>query len=340
MADHRNDDEVLLIDFLLGRCEGQRAGLVARRLQEDGEFRKLHDDLRNALTAMKLLPELAPPEGLAQRTVERLRQVRSTEALIAREELSRRSPARRVFSLRDVIAAAAAVIVLGVVLFSSGGDILRSLGGAQRAMQELCLANQQQIGQAVAFYAADNAGFLPVSSAEQRPWLGGPNQQAASNSEALFRLAQQGYAQPEVFQCPGVSGRSPGKFAMQAGMTDFPASRFVGYSYQYAMGQAPSVNDPQLRTAVGEMAILADSNPLFSGGRFQPSRLSSAVSDNHHKRGQNVLYLDQHAQWTKTAAAGVGGNNIYLADGVYNYTGDETPAGPTDTFLLPTYAQR
>ena len=31
------------------------------------------------------------------------------------------------------------------------------------------------------------------------------------------------------------------------------------------------------------------------------------------------------------------GNNIYIAEGIYTYRGDETPVSPTDTFLMPAY---
>jgi hypothetical protein len=142
-----------------------------------------------------------------------------------------------------------------------------------------------------------------------------------------------------MFQCPAVSGTKPANFAVMAGMTDFPQARFIGYSYQYALGAGLSLNDPALRAAAAEMAILADSNPLFSGGRFRPARLGTAVSENHNGRGQNVLYLDNHTRWTTSPRAGVHGNNIYLAEGVLEYRGDEAPVSPTDTFLLPAYSR-
>ena len=44
-------------------------------------------------------------------------------------------------------------------------------------------------------------------------------------------------------------------------------------------------------------------------------------------------------EWAQTAEAGVMGNNIYLAEGVYEYRGDERPSTPTDTFLLPAYSR-
>ena len=92
-----------------------------------------------------------------------------------------------------------------------------------------------------------------------------------------------------------------------------------------------------MRAVAGRMAILGDRNPLFNNGRFIPKRIESLVSDNHGQTGQNVLYLDMHVEWAETPSAGVDGNNIFLAEGIYEYTGNEEPTGPTDTFLLPTY---
>ncbi len=341
MAVNRSENERLLIDYLLGRCEADQADAVADRLAGDGEFRKLHDDVRNTLAAMRLMSALEPPAGLADRTIRRIRQVRSTEAIIAREEISRPAVSRRTFSLRDLVATVAAVIIVGVVLFATGGDLLRTIRGpSQAAMMEMCQANQQKIGQAIGLYADENAGYLPVAADSQQRWMAASGEEAVSNSQGLYKLIQQGYAPPEVFQCPATGGHKPSKLTHQAGMVDFPAREFVNYSYQYAMGKAPSLNDPAIGGALAEMAILADSNPLFQDGRFVAGRLHSAVSDNHRGRGQNVLYLAGNVKWNETAEAGVGGNNIYLADGIFDYTGDETPANSADTFLLPAYSQR
>ena len=85
------------------------------------------------------------------------------------------------------------------------------------------------------------------------------------------------------------------------------------------------------------MAILADSTPFYRNGGFEADQAATAASENHGRTGQNVLYLDMHVGWAKGPAVGVNKNNIFLAEGIYNYRGNETPVGPTDTFLLPAY---
>ena len=86
------------------------------------------------------------------------------------------------------------------------------------------------------------------------------------------------------------------------------------------------------------MAILADNSPVFNGGRFQADCLGRQAGDNHDSTGQTVLYMDMHVDFKAKPSVGVGGNNIYLADGVTDYKGNEKPAGPTDSFLLPAYS--
>ncbi|MHC4985212.1 MAG: hypothetical protein ACYTFO_03560, partial [Planctomycetota bacterium] len=122
-------------------------------------------------------------------------------------------------------------------------------------------------------------------------------------------------------------------------MTDFPSPRAISYSYQYAMGDRHlSIYSPRLVDVADQMAILSDRTPVFVEGLFQRERVG-ASSDNHGGDGQNVLYLDGQVNWQKTPEAGVGGNNIFLIDGVDTYHGDETPTEETDSFLLPAYSR-
>jgi lipoprotein-anchoring transpeptidase ErfK/SrfK len=83
---------------------------------------------------------------------------------------------------------------------------------------------------------------------------------------------------------------------------------------------------------------------LYRNGGFDAQdaqQAGTASSENHGRTGQNVLYLDMHVRWVKVPSAGVKGNNIYIAEGIYNrYRGDETPISPTDTFLMPAYTPK
>ncbi|MFA6135378.1 MAG: hypothetical protein WC869_15305 [Phycisphaerae bacterium] len=267
------------------------------------------------------------------RTVSHIRQAKATDALIARQEFSRPSVFRPTFSVREIGAVAAAVLVMAVIFLPSVQK------ARQQASVARCASQQAGIGSAFLRYANDNGGSLPSATAGQARWLN-PGQGAVSNSSGLFKLVNLNYVAPGAFQCPAVSNGSPAAFSVQAGMSDFPANKYISYSYQHTLGHGLSINDPGLAGVSKEMAILADSNPLFSRGNFQPSRLRSPESDNHGRSGQNVLYLDAHVNWSDKPTAGVAGNNIYLAEGVYDYRGDETPVNNRDSFLLPAYSGR
>ena len=328
MTDQKEHDEVVLIDFLLRRCEPATARQLEDRLKRDEAFKRLHDDLANAMSALRTLPDPEPSHDLAEKTLTRIHTVRRTEALLAKEEMAR--PALQpTFSLRELTAAAAAIVVLAVIFIPSVYEA-RTLAQIRE-----CGAQVGRIGAALWTYANGNEGYLPAVE-EGRRWLPGPGA-AASNSAALFKLIRRRYVQtPVLFQCPAVGGSS---FQVKAGMTDFPAAEYISYSYQHAVGAHRLRRDEPALAAVAEnMAILADSSPIFRGGRFHPNRLNAKASDNHAGTGQNVLYLDMHVQWHQAPTVGVGGDNISLLQGVFEYRGDEVPTVPTDSFLLPSYS--
>ena len=330
MTNRNRDDELLLMDYLLDRCDPAQRDEVQRRLGLD-EFRRHHDDLKNAREAVRLLPSIEPPQSLVAATLLRIRQKRQTDALLAREGM-RQATRRRPLAVRDLASTAAAIVLLALVFLPSVRRAGRLAGVGQ------CAANIHGIGTAAAAYATDHDGYLPAGPAGRRVWLRPVRRGGVSNSQSLFLLVRDGYARPSVFQCPSPSGRKLETYAIHAGMLDFPRKEFVGYSYQHAVGgSALRRSDPILASVADTMAILADSNPVFKHGRFRRDHLGASAGDNHQGAGQNVLYLDGHVVWSDTASAGVRGDNIFLAKGIYDYRGDEMPVSPSDTFLLPAY---
>jgi len=329
MTDQQNTDQGLLIDFLRGECNEHAARDVRQRLESDAEFRQVHDDLVNTLSAVELAPEVEPPADLVERTLWRVSAAGRTNELLAREQARPRSIVPT-FSFRELVGLAAAVFLLAVILVPS----LQQARDVRLA--GLCGSNVGQIGRALQAFASDNEGDLPSACRTRRRWLPGQDEPTVSNSAALFRLVRQGYESPMVFQCPGVRR---GSFVVNAGMVDFPAGDYVGYSYQHSLGpNPPNINSPQLAGKTDQMVILADSSPMFANGHFRRDRLGASAGDNHRGKGQNVLYLDMHVQWAIRANVGVEGDNIFLAEGVQDYQGTETPASGTDTFLLPSYS--
>lgn len=334
MTNRQQTDELELIDLILGRLDAGRQEALRDRLTGDRDLAAHRQDVANTLAAVELLPGYDPPDDLVERTMSRIRQKSQTDALLAREEASA-PPRRATFSLRDIGALAAVAGVLACVLL----PVVRR--ASQVAAVGHCAAHAGQIGSAMTAYAKDNDGLLP-SSGGGNNWLGASSERGTS--AGLFKLVLAGYARPVVFRCSSGPDEGDGDLEVRTGakMVDFPSARSVSYSYQHTFGSnVLRRNHPALVEVAESMAILADQTPVFPRGRVRIVRRWTKVGNslNHGGTGQNVLYLDMHVTWVLTPAAGVDGNNIYLIDDVEVYTGEETPAVPTDTFLLPAYTR-
>lgn len=318
--------EQLLIDFVLGRCDEATAAQVRRRLQRDRDFAALHKNIAATFEALGTYEVEAASGNLPERTMARVRAMRQSEALVAAQPLRRiRFPT---FSLREAAAlAAAAILVVGIILPS-----LHHAG--RRKDRMLCSANLGRVGTALNHYANENDDYFPSSPAGSGSWLAGPGQRRASNSAALFQLARMAFAEPDVFQCPATGARP---FAIPAGLVNFPSPKAISYSYQYSLEGAMRRSDPELAEVAEDMAIMVDNTPVFRDGAFRPEKVNSRVSDNHPDGGQNVLYLPGSVRWVSHCNVGVNGNNIFLAEGIYTYTGSEKPAFKTDTFVMPNW---
>ena len=323
--DELGHDEQLLIEYLLGRCSPAEAAEVRRRLETDEAFAALCAHYSDALAALKSYPVPAPPAELVERTLARVRAMRRAEAVVQAGPMERPA-ALPLLSFRELLALAA-------VLVLAFGVLVPSLRKARQETQKvICGANVRMICTGLNHYASGNDEALPTVPAQTGAWLRRAGGDYASNSAGLFLLVRHNFVAPEAFQCPAVGRRS---FTVRAGMVDFPSPQYVSYSYQYSLGRAVRRDAPELVNVAEQMAILADANPVFAGGRFRRDRLGQGVSENHRCTGQNVLYLSGAVRWFTHARAGVNGNNIWLADGIYDYRGDEKPTSPVDTFLLP-----
>lgn len=328
MNENAQHDEMLLIDFLTGRLSDADARQVRARLEQDESFRHRRDDLAATFQALDLNPQPEPPEDLADRTLAKIAAVQRTNALLAMQQIA---PRRSTFSLKELMAVAAMLLVMA-------GVLVPALNKArQRSNAGLCAMQMGQIGNALQTYGINHEGRLPAAG-ETGQWLARDDTPPVSNSRCLFRLLQKQYLNsPVVFQCPSVGGAS---FVLESHMRDFPRAEHISYSYQYSLDDhGVPCNDPAVATKSSEMAILADQTPIFAGGAFRPDRLDAPHSENHSD-GQNVLYLDGHVPWVTTSDVGVDGDHIFLAGGEREYDGDERPVGRTDSFLLPAHPGR
>ncbi|MDP6637445.1 MAG: hypothetical protein QGG42_21310 [Phycisphaerae bacterium] len=334
MGEQRNQDEALLIDYLLGRCDEATGRAVDLRLEKDADFQALRGDMKNTLDALDLLSAPDVPDDLADRTLARIASARQSTAVRTQKQLV--SSSRPTFSLRELGTIAAAAIIMAL-LFIPWARQVRS-----RSLQSQCASNVGQVGTGMKNFAMNNQDSLPLAHASNAAWLpGGGGKPVVSNSAGLFHLVSGHYAPAGVFQCAADPSAAGEAFGVNVDMTDFPAAKYISYSYQHALGAKSLLRaSSALAPVAGEMAVLSDKTPVFEDGRFQAEFLSrpQTSSRNHGRRGHNVLYLDWGVKWRDRATVGVNGDNIFLVQGKEEYDGTETPANETDTFLLPAWS--
>jgi len=233
--------------------------------------------------------------------------------------------------------------VAAIVLFSAGIAI-PSLGFARNIhLRRRCQAQLSQVYNGLSQYVADHDGRLPaVPMADGAPWykVGYQGRENHSNTRPLWLLVKKGYVGPSHFLCPSAAqSPDPGPLAV-ADYNDFPAKRYVGYSFRLCCHQ--DERNPGSRNA-----LMADTNPIserLPGDFSQPVRirldstLLGSNSINHRRAGQNVLMCDGAIEFARTRRIGISQDDIYSLNTMRNgaeLTGCEVPAHETDAFLVP-----
>jgi type II secretory pathway pseudopilin PulG len=327
--DPAGSDELLLIDYLLGRASAEQSRQVEAKLRSEDAFRRRKDAIECTFAAIRLLPQAQPPEGLVARTVARVALARKADEYVARQETAR-PWAVSTFTLKEALAVAASIILIVSVFVPS----LRQ--ARYKALQGQCASNLGQIGTAVSAYASENNNLLPAAMDRKEQWLDNGSQPVVSNSAALYKLVSAKLASISVFQCPAL-GRE--NVHVQPGMADFPSPKAVSYSYQHSFTpEGPLRRDRFTPSEQESMVIAGDQSPVFAEGQFHPDRVAAPASANHGGTGQNVLYLAGYTRFATQPNVGVNGDNIFLSGDLVEYQGNETPASRRDTFLLPAYS--
>ncbi len=328
-----HSDDAILIDYLAGQASAAENREIGRRLASDAEFARRHGKISGLMDLMHNCGAPEPDEDLVGRTLAAVAATPTTGALLDREALRVRPAGRSTFSLKELGAMAALLFLVATILFPA----FQHAGMLSR--ERACVAQTGSIGAALSQYAGDHNGFLPAMADQQAAWLADASSPVRrSNSGNLWRLVHGGYARPMLFQCPAAGGGRSIDAAAMATMPDFPSREYISYSYHNSVNAKPLQMDG-LGAAAGRMAILADRTPVFVSGRFDPMELDCGNSRNHNQRGQAVLFLDMHAEWTQRSDVGVKGDNIWLVQNVFNYDGTECPASDTDSFLLPSFVE-
>lgn len=317
--------------LLAARLTGATHGPIPAGLSERT------DRLTNLLSLLDQDVALDPPADLTARTLAAIHHHEQRQRFTAQVQML--SEPRRTLGVNwRQLLTAAAVFILGAsllipVMERQQADSRRFAGAANMGMT----------GQAIASYAADNQGQMPRG--DVRPgmvWTEVGQPQAPntpylrSNSAHLYRLIQKGYAKPQHLTCP--ENPYADNDVLTTTMQDWTGPRAVSFSYQnqytsrmLRLDEAP------------DMAVLADRNPIFDvqGDRivFNPSVSMNAPSRAHRGMGQNVLTADGAVTWRVSPTLVLPNNdatdNIWTATGINFYNGNEVPADPYDSFLVP-----
>ncbi|MBA7472082.1 hypothetical protein ES707_07402 [subsurface metagenome] len=144
---------------------------------------------------------------------------------------------------------------------------------------------------------------------------------------------------PADFVCPG--RKSSKKIVYDSTKVgqyyDFPSRDHVSYSFRIRCYKAPA------ETNLARKALIADLNPLFEElpKDFEQltlqlnKELEKLNSNNHRRRGQNILFCDGHVKFVKTRLIGENKDDIFTLQNIFFYSGCETPSRETDAFLAP-----
>ncbi len=236
--------------------------------------------------------------------------------------------ARAASQWRNVLTAAAALLVLSSVLVPMLGNLRRS------SMQQSCLAGLGQVALALTNYSESYGNSLPVryDSAPHGNWL-----ESRINSANLFYLARAGYATFDQLTCPGNPYAADQK--QLDALDNWPSSKATSFSFQNVL----TIRRARWATAP-TMVIIADKSPIVEAAR-DGRAIDVATPSSSHRRprwavlsqgGQNSLLSDGSGLWLTSPM--FGNDNIWLPDSCQDretrLVGYEMPGCEFDSMLI------
>jgi hypothetical protein len=328
-------------------CEHESAE-AEQLLSSSDEAAQLCELFRSALSPLEYVEVEPCPDELAERTIQRLKEQAQIargqgqlDRLLAVEQAST-LPLRVPFlrNWTEVFAMAAVLVLFMSVLLPAFGLV------RQKQLQSRCQSNFGSIYGGLANYVADHDGRFPTAGiADDGSWwrVGTQGPESPSNARCLWLLVKNEYARMGDFLCPARPHRPASNTSalVVANYNDFPSRSDIDFSVR--------IDGPQTsRHALGRKKVyLADLNPLSEqfprDTSASPSielcdRLLKANSRNHRGYGQNVLFYDGSAEFTRTRRTSVSDDDIYTLQNMScgcKINGNERPDDDNDTFVVP-----
>lgn len=346
MKSLNDQQKELLFDYCLGLTSDEQNTEVEALISCNEEAAELHSRLKSILSPLDTVERQPCPDFLAERTVCLLNELANSayeglEQLLTTEQ--RRQTTVRIAFRRNLseIAAVAAAIVLAAAILIPSLSFAR-----QKGLERRCRAQYADIYRGLSGYVSDHDGRLPaVAMAEGAPWwkVGYQGKENHSNTRPVWLLAKGGYVEPAKFVCPGSPRCKKPRFETLdvQEYNDFPDRDYVTYSFRIRCNGASG------RRLSGRNVLMADLNPLSESlprDFSKPFRIRlseemlTSNSINHRRRGQNVLFCDGSAEFTKARHASISDDDIYTLQQMScgcEVTGCELPSRESDAFVAP-----
>jgi hypothetical protein len=309
-----------MIDYVLGRLEGPERERLENGLRADPEAATRVDRLNRAIHfLLDDDSDLAPPAGLAQRTMGAVAQAR-----IRPRSLLDYVPARVPFRWAD-FAVAASIFIAGVL------TLLPAIQRSQERMSQAgCVFNLQQLGNSLAQYASLSP-FYPFPPSRDSDAPAGTFAVCLHDAGVLRDLS--------ILDCP-YNGpcrhqtQDLPSFEQLADIRRDEPDRFrhlFCWDYAYNVGHRDLAGHPRPNGSRLAMVI-----PVVADAPAHENyiRILDGNSPNHAGRGQNVLYSDGSVRWHISRRVGPNDPDLYL-----NNQRDLQPStDEDDAVLLPSYS--
>jgi len=343
MSPLNNEQKELLFDYCIGLTSQKETAKAEALISTNKEAAEIHSRLKAAIIPLDSLEPESCPDELVEHTIWRVNSFAESgqsqlQQLLEDEQTKKMAIKIGFWRNWSEMAAVAAAIFLIV------GVLVPTLSVARRKYrQQQCQMQMGSIFQGLSNYISDYDGRSPaVVTTAGAPWwkVGDQGSENHSNTRHIYLLPKGGYVELSYFACTGCKGEKPLKLddSQIKRLKDFPSRRYVTYSFQIRCD----------RTQSGKLlcrkVLMADWNPLFERLpedfteqlQLHLSReLLTLNSNNHNRRGQNVLFGDGSVEFLKTRFIGISDDDIYTLQDTDVYQGCEVPSCETDFFLAP-----
>jgi len=343
MKELNRDELELIFDYCLGTADIEQREQARLLIESNPEAADFCSKVQVSIGPLDEWTVESCPDRLVENTVSYVNQAaRNSQAklgeLLAFEKSHTPSSRSTLWiNIGRRLAMAAIFMVVGGVALTT----MRYM--RYNAWQTQCRAQLAGIANGISNYSADYNGKLPaVAMSAGSPWwkVGAQGQDNVSNTRHIWLLVKGGYVGPNDFLCPGAkTGQlEPITDEQAKNIFDFPNRKYIPYSMRLICDKSPSIS------SLGRKLIISDMNPLFEslptdfGSPLElklDDKLLKVNSNNHQRKGQNLLFSDGSVQFVNTRQVGINNDDIFTLRGTDVYKGDEVPSCDEDEFMAP-----